>query len=65
MDKVGTTKRGEASAIAVFGLISSGDAGIQAAMQNGGITQIHHVDYDTTLVLFGLFHKLTTIVYGE
>jgi hypothetical protein len=65
MDKVGTSKRGEASATAVLGLISVGDASIQAAMINGGITKIHHVDYDTTLVLSGLFHRLTTIVYGE
>ncbi len=65
MDKVGTSKRGESSATAILGLISTGDASIQAAMVNGGITKVHHVDYDTTLVLGGMFHRLTTIVYGE
>ncbi|MDY6824647.1 MAG: TRL-like family protein [Thermodesulfobacteriota bacterium] len=65
MDKVGTSKRGAASATAVLGLFSTGDASIQAAMENGRITKVHHVDYDKTLVLGGLFHQLTTIVYGE
>jgi len=65
MDKVGTSKKGASSASAFLGLISVGDASIQAAMENGGITQIHHVDYETTLILGGVFHRLTTIVYGE
>ena len=65
MDKVGTSKRGAASATGFLGLIAAGDASIQAAMEDGGITQVHHVDYETTLVLWGLFHQLNTIVYGE
>jgi len=65
MDKVGTSKKGQSSAVGILGLFAVGDAGIQAAMTNGGITKIHHVDYSTTLVLGGLVHNLTTIVYGE
>jgi len=41
-----------------------GDASIQAAMQNGGITKIHHVDYKVTSVL-GVYATYTTVVYGE
>ena len=65
LDKVGTSKRGEASATAILGIISTGDAGIQAAMVDGGISQIHHVDYETTIIIYGLVHSLKTIVYGE
>jgi TRL-like protein family len=33
-------------------------------MRNGGITQIHHVDHETTSIL-GVYAKYITIVYGE
>lgn len=56
-------KRGEATQTGII-LFSSGDASIDAAMKNGGITKVHHVDYKTTTVLF-LYTKQTTIVYGE
>ena len=56
-------KRGEATQTGII-LFSSGDASIKAAMDNGGIKKIHHVDYKTTTVLF-LYTKQTTIVYGE
>ena len=53
--------RAEAWGILVF---STGDASISAAMQNGGITKIHHVDHETQNIL-GIWAKYTTIVYGE
>jgi len=58
------TKVGKSSAKSVLGLIARGDASIEAAMKNGGITKIHHVDYKTT-VLFGVLAQTTTIVYGD
>lgn len=58
------SKVGESSCIAVLGIVSAGDASINAAMKKGGITKIHHVDYKSTSILF-LFAKFTTIVYGE
>ena len=54
---------GEATQTGIV-LFSTGDASIEAAMKNGKITKIHHVDYKTTTVLF-LYTKQTTIVYGE
>jgi hypothetical protein len=36
----------------------------RAAMQNGGITRIHHVDHETLNIL-GIYAKYTTIVHGE
>ena len=45
-------------------LYTSGDNSIKAAMENGGIKKIHHVDFDVTNI-FNLYSKVTTIVYGE
>ena len=53
--------RAEAWGVLVF---STGDASISAAMQNGGITKIHHVDHETQNIL-GIWAKYTTIVHGE
>jgi hypothetical protein len=62
---VGTSKKGVATATGILGAVATGDASIKAAMENGGITKVHHVDYQKDIVLFGLYQKLTTIVYGE
>ena len=56
--KVGTA---ESTAIICF---ATGDSSIKKAMENGGITRIHHVDAKVFQVL-GLYAKYTTIVYGE
>jgi hypothetical protein len=53
--------RAEAWGILVYG---AGDASISAAMRNGGITRVHHVDNQTTNIL-GVYAKYITIVYGE
>jgi len=58
-------KRGESSSMAVLGVVAIGDAGLEAAMKNGGITKVHHVDHESMLVLYGVYVKATTIVYGE
>ena len=61
---VGASKVGEASATSILGLIATGDASIQAAMKQGGITKVQHVDYNTTSVL-GIYATYTVTVYGE
>ena len=66
--RIGKVRQGEFSDRA-FGrrgiiLYTSGDNSIKAAMENGGIKKIHHVDFDVTNV-FNLYSKVTTIVYGE
>jgi len=53
--------RSEAWGILVY---ATGDASISAAMANGGITRIHHVDQETTSIL-GIYAKYVTVVYGE
>lgn len=57
-------KVGTSSAINVLGIVATGDASINAAAKNGGITKISHVDQKQTSVL-GLFAKSETVVYGE
>ena len=45
-------------------LLAKGDASIEAAMKDGGITRIHHVDSEETNIL-GVYSTYTTIVYGK
>ncbi|MBQ7764394.1 TRL-like family protein [bacterium] len=57
-------RRGQASATSVLFLVETGDAGIDTAARNGGITKISHIDVNEMTVLF-FFRKLTVTVYGE
>jgi hypothetical protein len=56
--KTGTSM---ASGIVFF---ASGDASISAAMANGGITKVHHVDSETFSVM-GVYATYKTVVHGE
>ncbi|MBM3236358.1 hypothetical protein FJZ31_08675 [Candidatus Poribacteria bacterium] len=58
------SKVGSAFCTSLLGLIATGDASIETAAKNGGITKIHHVDYESKSIL-GLFATYTVIVYGE
>lgn len=55
------TGRAEAQGIVLF---ATGDCSIDAAMKQGGITKVHHVDCEVFSVL-GLYTKWVTVVYGE
>ena len=59
------TKTGEASSQSVLWLVAWGDSGTQAAAQEGGITTVLHADQEIFSVLFGLYSRQTTIVYGD
>src|SRR5262249_11717547 len=59
----GSSKIGRSEAWGIL-VSATGDASISAAMRNGGITRIHHVDHETSSFL-GVYAKYTTIVYGE
>ncbi|MBU0995785.1 MAG: TRL-like family protein [Proteobacteria bacterium] len=59
------TKTGEASLQSVLWLVAWGDAGTKKAAENGEITVIRHADQKTYSILFGLYSKVTTIVYGD
>ena len=58
------SKVGKSSASAYLGLIAIGDASVNTAAQNGGITRISHVDTQQKSIL-GIVTSTTTIVYGE
>jgi hypothetical protein len=60
----GYTKTGQAKATSVLGLVATGDASIEAAKANGGISVVTHVDYEAKNIL-GLFGTYTTTVYGK
>ena len=58
-------KCGEASSVRIFFIFGgSGNAGINKAAKNGGITKISHVDQSMSSFL-GIYNKYTVRVYGE
>ena len=59
------SKVGESTSKGVMWLVAWGDAGTQAAAQNGGITTILHADRKVYSILFGLYSTQTTVVYGD
>ena len=58
-------KKGTSSMYSVLWLFAWGDAGAAAASKNGGITTLTHMDREMISVLFGLYSRHTTIVYGD
>jgi hypothetical protein len=58
-------KQGKASMESVLWLIAWGDASTSAAAKQGGLTTVNHMDREALFVLFGLYTKTTTIVYGD
>jgi len=58
-------KRGESSAHSILWLVAWGDAGSKAAAVDGGITTLRHMDRWTLIILFGVYYRETTIVYGD
>lgn len=58
------SKIGTAKSTSILGLVATGDASLKAAMDNGGITKVKHVDYNTKNIL-GLYGEYTTTVYGD
>ncbi len=58
------TKIGRSNARSILGIYAVGDASIESAAKNAGITRIHHVDYETHTIL-GVIADFTVIVYGN
>ena len=59
------TKQGRASVKTVLFLFSWGDSGTWAAAHNGNIQVIKHADREIYSFLFGLYTRMTTVVYGD
>ncbi len=58
------TKVGTASSSNILFLVGWGDSGLNAAMQEGGITKVNHVDYELQNYVL-IYQKYTTRVWGE
>lgn len=58
------SKTGQACATNILGLISTGDASIDAAKKAGGITTVASVDHDSTSILM-LYGTFCTVVKGN
>ena len=61
---VAKEKVGISMCTSILSWVATGDASIDAAMKNGGITKIHHVDWDAKNIL-GLYGEYKCTVYGE
>jgi hypothetical protein len=59
----GHSKTGEAMATSIIG-VTMGDCSIATAMQNGGITKVHHVDSEV-LTILSVYVTYKTVVYGD
>lgn len=59
-------KCGESVSTCILGLAAYGDCSISAAAANapGGMTMVHHVDYEYNNIL-GIWQQTKVIVYGE
>ncbi len=58
-------KHGESSTYSVLWLFAWGDGGAAQAAKDGGITVLTHMDRELYSILFGLYTRTTTIVYGD
>ena len=58
-------KTGKASMQSVLWLVAWGDASTAAAAKQGGITTLNQMDMEFLNVMFGIYTKTTTIVYGD
>ncbi len=59
------TKVGKSHYQSVLWMVTWGDAGTYAASKAGGLKKINHADQEFLSILFGLYTKHTTIVYGD
>jgi len=57
-----SSKMGEGTCYNVLGLVEWGNCGLQAAMKNGKMSQVHHYDINQNGWIF--FKKIKTQAYG-
>ncbi len=60
----GSTKVGEAECSSILSLVATGDCSIDTAMKNGGLSEVHHVDWYANNIL-GIIGNYKIIVYGN
>lgn len=62
-NNVKCAKCGKATSKSIV-VYTTGDSSLKAAMDNGGITKVNHVDYEVKNI-FNVYSEATTIVWGE
>lgn len=58
------TKVGRSTCRNILGLVAFGDATVEEAARSVGITDIHHVDAESTRIFF-FYSQYSTVVYGN
>ena len=58
------SKVGEASCTSILTMVAKGDCSIETAKKNGGITHVHHIDWQVDNLL-GIWATYKVVVYGE
>jgi hypothetical protein len=58
-------KKGESCASSILGLIATGDASVDSAARNGGISQVGTVSYKYTSILGALYVQVCAVVTGN
>lgn len=58
------SKVGTAECMSILGLVATGDCSVETAMKQGGISKIHHVDWDGRNIL-GIVGNYKVVVHGE
>lgn len=59
------SKVGKSANHMILGLVAWGDASTQAAAQDGGITTLNHADQEWFSILWFVYGRSTTVVYGD
>ena len=57
-------KKGTACSTGILGVVT-GDSSINAAAKDGRIKKITHIDHHVKNILYGIYIKFCTIVYGR
>jgi hypothetical protein len=60
-----STKSGSACASSVLGVAAFGDAGLDAAKKQGGLTTVNSVEYEATGYVFGVYTQVCTVAHGN
>lgn len=58
-------RSGTATCTEVLWNFAFGDCSINAALRNGSLSRVHHVDSKTKVIFYGLYSELTITAYGE
>lgn len=59
------TKEGRANSYSVLWLVAWGNSGLKAAATQGQLTTIEAADVEVLAILFGIYTRVTTVVYGN